>query len=201
MSASLPVPSQTRAVSCPAVGGHMPGPGHSPRLGHLSIVTSPGFFSSFIKRGGMTMSVYCPKGQGRELDAKCTWHIVAAQETAAGLVSSSISMRSKSQRVQRPGDPTRPGGVRAEEGFTALASMGGGLTWPLGGFGGSQQSHLPGPLPCCWPRALSQSRGPCRNCGRVWGMGPPTFPHHPESYFSSKSAQDALQEASCASLE
>lgn len=72
------------------------------------------------------MSVYCPKGQGRELDAKCTWHIVAAQETAAGLVSSSISMRSKSQRVQRPGDPTRPGGVCAEEGFTALASMGGG---------------------------------------------------------------------------
>lgn len=71
------------------------------------------------------MSVYCPKGQGRELDAKCTWHIGAAQETAAGLVSSSISTRGKSQRVQWPGDPTRPGGVRVEEGFTALASVGG----------------------------------------------------------------------------
>lgn len=80
------------------------------------------------------------------------------------------------------GTPTKPGGVHVEEGFTALASVRGssGLWGVLVAAGGAT-FQVPSPAAGLEPRV--NQWGPCRNCGRAWGTGPPTFPHHPESYF------------------
>lgn len=60
---------------------------------------------------------------------------------------------------------------------------------------GGPPSRAPLPAAGLEPRLPAWS--PCSH----WGKGPSTFHHDPESYFSSKSAQEARQEASCAGLE
>lgn len=127
-------------------------------------------------------------------------HIVSAQETAASRVPCGVNIRSKSQRdavARRPHKAWR-GACR---GRLHRFGLGGGLIWALGG-SWPQPVEPPSRSPrllLAWGR-VSQG-GPCRNWGRARGTAPNTFPHHPESYFSSTSAQDALPEASCAGLE